>query len=205
MTKLTVTRELVGKVVCSSYVTHQKVIRYSWVLVITRAYSPMKLTSFTIALTAKTAVELVNFTCEWPNSQLDPPLVASLCRLVVIHSAASYVVQHGRKSVASHLEILSHANLCRVTLVIRGGRVQVVGRSLIDRKASKVSQRLVASVSRRSGRGRGSGARLYVDRLTNVVRARKSACRGGVASHSYNLTNYTLFVYSYVSRSPKSM
>ena len=30
-------------------------------------------------------MELVNFTCEWPNSQLDPPLVASLCRLVVDH------------------------------------------------------------------------------------------------------------------------
>ena len=51
---------------------------------------------------SKTVTELVNFTCEWPNSQLDPPLVASLCRLVVIHSRASYVIRHGRKSVASH-------------------------------------------------------------------------------------------------------
>ena len=70
---------------------------------------------------------------------------------------------------------VSHANLCWVTQVIRGGRAQVVGRSLIDRKASQVSRRLVASVLRRSGRG--SGARVYADRLTNVVRgsrARKS-------------------------------
>ena len=49
MAKLAVTRELVGKVVCSSYVTHQNVIIYSWILVITRAYSPLKSTSSTIA------------------------------------------------------------------------------------------------------------------------------------------------------------
>ena len=49
MAKLAVTRELVGKVVCSSYVTQQKVISDSWVLSITRAYSPMKSTSSTIA------------------------------------------------------------------------------------------------------------------------------------------------------------
>ena len=49
MTKLVVTRELVGKVVCSSYVTHQKVISYSWIHAITRAYSSLKSTSSTIA------------------------------------------------------------------------------------------------------------------------------------------------------------
>ena len=49
MTKLVVTRELVGKVVCSSYVTHKKVISYSWILAITRAHSPLKSTSSTIA------------------------------------------------------------------------------------------------------------------------------------------------------------
>ena len=37
-------------------------------------------------------MELVNFTCKWPSSQLDPPLVPWLCRLVVIHSMASYVL-----------------------------------------------------------------------------------------------------------------
>ena len=112
-------------------------------------------------------MELVNFTCEWPNSQLDPPLVASLRRLVVNHSVASYVIRHGRKSVAS---LLSHANFCRVRQVTRGGRAQVVGRSLIGRKASQVGRRSVASVSRRSGRGCDSGTRVYA----NGVRARKS-------------------------------
>ena len=46
---------------------------------------------------SKTVVELVNFTCEWPNSQLDPTSVASLCRLVVVHSVGSYDDRHGRK------------------------------------------------------------------------------------------------------------
>ena len=55
-----------------------------------------------LLLTVKTVVELVNLTCEWPNSQLDPFLVTSLCRLVVSHLVASYDVRHGRKSVASH-------------------------------------------------------------------------------------------------------
>ena len=50
----------------------------------------------------KTVVELVNFTCEWPNSQLDPSLVAGLRRSVVNHSLDSYVIRHDRKSVASH-------------------------------------------------------------------------------------------------------
>ena len=40
--KLMVNRELVGKIVCSSYVTHQKIISCCWILAlaITRAYSP---------------------------------------------------------------------------------------------------------------------------------------------------------------------
>ena len=49
MAKLAVTPELVDKVLCSSYVTHQKVISYSWILAITRAYLPLKLTSSMIA------------------------------------------------------------------------------------------------------------------------------------------------------------
>ena len=47
MVKLAVTRELIGKVFCSSYVTHQKVISYSWILTITRAYLPLKSISST--------------------------------------------------------------------------------------------------------------------------------------------------------------
>ena len=45
MTKLAVIRDLVGKVVCCSYVTHQKVISYSWILATTLDYSPLKSTS----------------------------------------------------------------------------------------------------------------------------------------------------------------
>ena len=51
-------------------------------------------------------VELVNFTCEWPNSELHPHLVVSLCRLVVIHSMAFYVIRHGHKSVTLEIFIL---------------------------------------------------------------------------------------------------
>ena len=105
MAKLAVTRALVGQVVCSSYVTHQpeKVISYSWILAITRAYSPLKLTSSATSFNhQKRSSGTCQFHFRWPDSQLDPPLVASLCRLVLIHSMASYVVRHGRKSVASH-------------------------------------------------------------------------------------------------------
>ena len=122
-------------------------------------------------------MELVNLTCEWPNSQLDPPLVVSLCRLVVIHSVSSYVVRHGRNSVAPHSWNSHLMQTFAETQVTRGGRAKIVGRSLIGRKASQVSRRSVASVSRWSRRGRGSGTRLNAGRLTNGVRglrARKS-------------------------------
>ena len=51
---------------------------------------------------SKTVVELVNFTCEWPNLQMDPPLVAGLRSSIGNNSVASYVIRHDRKSVASH-------------------------------------------------------------------------------------------------------
>ena len=176
MTKLAVTRELIGKFLCPSYLTHQKVISYSWILAITWAYSPLKSTSSTTVFNRqKTVVELVNFTCELPNSLQDPPLAASLCRLVVIHSIASYVIRHGRKSIACHYWIfLSHANFGRVTQVTRGSRAQVVGRSLIGRKASQVSRRSVARVSWRSRRGCGSGTRFNAHRLMNGVRGSRA-------------------------------
>ena len=58
-----------------------------------------------------------------------------------------------------------------------GGRTQVVGRSLIGRKALQVSRRSIAGVWQRSGRDCDSEARVYADRLTNGMRglqARKS-------------------------------
>ena len=97
------------------------------------------------------------FICEWPNSQLDHPMVAGLSRLVVNYSVASYVIWHDRKSAASHSWIFSHPNFCRARPVTRGGRAPVAGQSLIGRKALQVSQRSVASVSQRSGRGCDSG------------------------------------------------
>ena len=74
-------------------------------------------------------------------------------------------------------EVFISCTFCREILVTRDGRARVIGRSLIGRKASQLSRRSVASASRQSGCGRGSGARIYADRLTNGVRgsrARKS-------------------------------
>ena len=171
MAKLAVTRELVGKVVCSSYVTHQMVINYSWVLAITRAYSPMKSSSSTIAFNHQKGPWNLSI------SLASDPTRSWILLWSLVFAGWSWFTRLPRMSfstVVSRSQV-SHANLCWVTQVIRGGRAQVVGRSLIDRKASQVSRRLVASVLRRSGRG--SGARVYADRLTNVVRgsrARKS-------------------------------
>ena len=85
-----------------------------------------------------------------------------------------------------------------MTQVTRGGRAQVVGRSLIGRKASQVTRRSVASVSRRLGRGRGSGARVYADRLTNDVRgsrARKSVvARSQVTLITWPIIHFCLLV-----------
>ena len=82
---------------------------------------------------------------------------------LVCHSAWSLI---GRKSL---LKFLSHPKIGKVRQVTLGGRAQVVGRSLISGKESQVSQMSVASVSRRSGRGCDSRARVHADRLTNGV------------------------------------
>ena len=88
---------------------------------------------------------------------------AILCWLVVIHSMASYVIRHDRRSQVILEFFLSQANFSRATEINRVGCAKVVGRSLIGRKALQVSRRSVASVSRRLGRGCGSGARVYAD------------------------------------------
>ena len=78
----------------------------------------------------------------------------------------------------------------------RGGRAQVVHWSLIGHKASQVSRRSVASVSRQSGRGCGSGARVYADRLTNGMRgsqARKSVVvRSQVTLITWSIMHFLL-------------
>ena len=55
LARLVATRELVGKAVCSSHITHQKVISHSWMN--SRNNSGLLAT-----------VGLVYFTCEWPNA-----------------------------------------------------------------------------------------------------------------------------------------
>ena len=163
---------------------------YSWILTITGAHSPLKSTCSTIALTVKNGRGTCQFHLRVSQLDLDPSLVASLCRLVVIHSPAPYVVLHGCKSVASHSwNVLSHANFCRVTQITWGGRTQVVSRSLIDRKASQVSRRSVANISRRSSRGRSSGARVYADRLTNGMRG-SWACKSAVMQSQVTLITW---------------
>ena len=182
--------------------THQKVISYSWILAITRAYSSPKSTSFTTTFNSKND----RGTCQFHLRVTQLVAGSSFGRKslkvgrnpldgLVCHSARSYI---GRKSLLKF--ILSHANFCRVTQVTRGGRAQVVGRSLIGRKASHVSRRSVLSVSRRSGRGCGSGARVYADRLTNGV-----VVGGKWLFLPDYLANCILFVYSYVIRCPTSM
>ena len=145
-------------------------------------------------------MELVNFTCKWPNSQLDPPLVASLRRSVVNHSMVSYVIRHDRKSV---LKFLFQSNFCLARQESRGGRAQVVGRSLIGRKALQVGRRSVASVLRRSRQGCDSGARVYADKLTNGVRGSRS--RRCVVMRSQVTVITWSIIHSYVSLSPTSM
>ena len=95
-----------------------------------------------------TVVELVNFTCEWPNSQLDPPLVASLRRLVVNHSVISYVIRHGRKSVT--LEIFISCKLLPSQTVnsrrSRPGRGSAVNRSQNITGQSEVGRKCITAV-----------------------------------------------------------
>ena len=134
MAKLAVTPELVGKVVCFSYVTHQKVVSYSWILVITQAYSPLKSTSSTLAFNRhKRSWNLsISLTSDPTRSRILP--------WSQVFAGWSYVTRLPRMSFGTVvnrsqvLKFLSHANFCRVTQVTRGGRAHVVGRSLIGRK-----------------------------------------------------------------------
>ena len=118
------------------------------------------------------------------------------CRMVVIHSMASYVIRHGSKFVASHFWFLSfHANFCRVAQVTRVGRAQVVGQSLIRHKASRVSRRCITSVSRRSDRGCGSGIRVYADRRTNGLRGSRARTSVVVRSQVTLITLPIIFFF----------
>ena len=165
------TRELVGKVVCSSYVAHQKPIRYSWILAITRAYSPLKSTNST------TAFNRQKLSWNLSISLVSDPTRSWILFWSQFFAGWSSITRWPRMSFGTivnrsqvTLECFISCKLCRVRQVTRGGRAQVVGRSLIGRKASQISRRSVASVSQQSGHGCGSKARVYADRLMNGVR-----------------------------------
>ena len=149
MAKPLVTRELVGKVVCSAYVTHQKVISYSWILAITRAYLPLKSTvSTTIFNRQKRSWNLsISLTSDLARSWI---LLWSqvFAWLVVIHSMTSYVIRHGHKSVA--LENFSSCKLLRSHTgnsgQLRPGRRSVANRSQSITGQSEVGRKCVMAV-----------------------------------------------------------
>ena len=154
-------------------------------------------------------VKFVNSSCEWPNSQLDPPLVTSLCRMVVIHSMALHVIRHGRKSVASHSFIQLFFYLKQTSPCHTGntrqwhlgcGSVAYWSQTITDQ--SEVGRKCTTA-----GRPRlWFWARVYADRLTNDARgspARKSVVLGSQAT-LIACQLYT-FVFSYVSRFPTSI
>ena len=119
----------------------------------TRAYSPLKSTSSTVAFNHQKQL--------WWNLSIslasDPT-----CSWILLWSVVNY-------SVASQVKFLSHENFCRARQVTWGGRAQVVSRLLIGHKSLQISRRSVASVSRRLGRDFDSWAWVYADRLTNGV------------------------------------
>ena len=73
MAKLAVTRELVGKVVCSSYVCYSP--EDNKLLPNTRNNHALLAIDIDnlhdLFQTSKMVIDIASFTCEWPNSQLD--------------------------------------------------------------------------------------------------------------------------------------
>ena len=145
-----VTRELVGKVVCSSYVTHQKVISYSWILAIIRAYSPLKSTSSTTVFNRQNGRGTCQFHLRVTQHAAGSSFGRNLRRSVVNHSAAPYVIRHDRKSVASHswhffiswkLLLSQTSNSMRS----RPGRGSVVNRSQ-SKGQSEVGRKCITAV-----------------------------------------------------------
>ena len=134
---LAVTRELVGKVVWSSYVTHQKAISYCWRIVITQAYSPLKSSSST------TAFNRHKRSWNWSISLASDPTRSWILLCSPIFLCWSWFTQWPRMwfgTVVNRsqvtLENLCHGKFCRITQVTLGGLTQVVSRSTIGHKAS---------------------------------------------------------------------
>ena len=151
MAKLAFTRELVGKVVYSSYVTHQNVINYSIILAKTRAYSPLRPTSSTTAFNRQKrswnlSISLAsdpthswiilwslqggrNSFTRWPRMSFDPVVKRSQvtleifvsCELLPSHTGNSRRSRPGRRSVVKHPRSVGGWSQ-----VNHGGRVVVV-------------------------------------------------------------------------------
>ena len=141
------------------------------------------------------------FTCEWPNSQLDPPFVASLWRLVVINSMALCVIQHVRKLVASHSSnsYLVQTLPCHTGESRQSRPVTKHHRSVGNQSQVYHSGRLVVVVL---------GPWFMPINLRMACGGREQICRKSVVVRSqvtYYLANYTLVVYSYVHHSLTSM
>ena len=204
---LAVTRELVGKVVCSSYVTHQKAISYCWILVITHAYSPLKSTSSTTAFNRHErswiwSISLASdptrswiLLCSqiflgwswftpWPRMWFGTVINRSQVTLEIFVSC-KVLPNHTGNSRRSHPGCMS---------------VAYRSQSIIGHRGS------VVTVSRRSGCGCGSGAWVYADKLTNGSRG--SRARKSVMVYS-QVTLITLpiiyFLYSRMSVAPRHL
>ena len=178
MVKLAVTRELVGKVVCSSYVTHQKVISYSWIVAITRAYSPLKSTSSTITFNRQKrswnlSISLAsNPTCScillwsqvfvgWSWFTRLPPMSFGT---VVNRSQVTLEIFISCKLLPSDTGSSRRSRLGRRSVANRSQ--SITGQWEVDG---------VSSVSLRSGRGRSSGPEFMPIDLRMVCEGRELA------------------------------
>ena len=179
MTKVVVTRELVAKVVCSSYITHQKVIIYSWILAITQAYSSLKSTSSTTTFNRQnhrgTCQFRLRVTQLGAGSSFGRKSSQVVCKLLGGWHRMSFGTVVNRSQVT--LEIFIS---CKLLLSQTGNsRQSRPGRGLVANQLQSIPSQSV--VDRKcimaAGRGSDSGAWVYVNRLTNGVwgsRARKS-------------------------------
>ena len=117
-------------------------------------------------------MELINFTCEWPNSQPDPPLVKVFAgwSLITRWPRMSFGTIVNRSQVT--LEIFISCKL--LSNQTGNSRRLRPGRSLFGCNASQVSRRSATSVSRRLDCGCDSGASVYANKLTNGMRGSRA-------------------------------
>ena len=151
MAKLTVTWELVGKVVCSAYVTNQKVVNYSWILTKNRTYSPLKLTSSTTA-----------FNCQKRSWNLSISMASDLTRRWILRWSQVFAgwswftwwhrMSYGTVAHRSHVTFEIFI-LCKLLRIHTGnskrsspGRRSVINRSQSITGQSKVGRKCITVV-----------------------------------------------------------